>query len=137
MMKIFKYIPIYLILFFIYNIVVISYHNNAQIILDENVFELNLPSGALIIFNLNNILIMVSILFLYIEIFKATYTHTEAIIEHVVSIIILLIFVIEFFLFKNFASCTALILIFISLVDVVGGITISITAARRDISLAK
>ena len=73
------------------------------------------------------------VLLLYIELFKATRTSVGAIVEHILSLFVFVIFLVEFIVVPGAASSTCVILMLLCLLDVVGGFTISISTARRDI----
>ena len=78
-------------------------------------------------------LLLGGVLILYVELFKSTRSNVSSIIEHVLSMIVFIIFLIEFLVVKGFGNATFFLLMMFSLLDVVGGFTISISTARRDI----
>ena len=82
-------------------------------------------------------LVILGIFLLYIEILKATRLSTKAIMDHVLSFILFIAMVVEFIAAEKAATATFLILIALSFVDVIGGFTISIRTAQRDISLER
>lgn len=98
------------------------------------VFSLSLPSGAEWLPGVSDLLIIGGVVLLYLELFKATRTNVGAIIEHILSLVVFLIFLIEFIVFAPAANSTCVILMLISLLDVIGGFTVSISTARRDMS---
>lgn len=98
------------------------------------VFALPLPSDVSWTPNPSDLLIIAGVILLYLELFKATRTSVGAIVEHVLSLFVFLVFLIEFIVFAPAANSTCVILMLLSLLDVVGGFTISISTARRDMS---
>ena len=84
-----------------------------------------------------DMLVMLGILLLYIEILKSTRLSTKAIMDHVLSFILFIVMVVQFIAVEKAATTTFLILIALSFVDVIGGFTISIRTAQRDISLER
>lgn len=97
-------------------------------------FALPLPSGVEWLPTVGDLLIIAGVILLYLELFKATRTSVGAIIEHVLSLLVFLVFLIEFIVFAPAANSTCVILMLIALLDVVGGFTISISTARRDMN---
>ena len=71
---------------------------------------------------------------LYLELFKATRTDVSTIIEHDFSLLVFLVFLVQFIVYPPAANSTCVILMLIALLDVVGGFTISISTARRDMA---
>ncbi|CAN0463541.1 unnamed protein product [Phaeothamnion confervicola] len=81
------------------------------------------------------ILIAGSILLLFVEMLKSTRMSTRTIVDHILSTVLFMAMLIEFLLVKQAASGTFFLLLVISFVDVVGGFTITIRTAQRDISV--
>jgi hypothetical protein len=92
-----------------------------------------LISGAVWYPTLNDLIVLVSVLVLYLEVFKATRTNVSSIIEHVFSLFVFLAFLIEFLVYKKAGTSTFLVVTLLSLIDVIGGFTITISTARRDV----
>ena len=103
--------------------------------LNDPVVTLNMVSGAALSISLSDILIMIALVCLFFEIFKATRAGNRSIIDHMLSMVLFVVILIEFILWKPFGTSTFAIFLAISLVDVVGGFTISIRTARRDFSV--
>lgn len=82
-----------------------------------------------------DMLVILGVILLYVEILKATRLSSKAIMDHVLSFILFIAMVIEFIAVQQAATSTFLILIALSFVDVIGGFTITIRTAQRDISL--
>jgi len=96
------------------------------------IWKMPMMSGAVWEFNVNNLLITLSLILLYIELFKATKTSTLSIIDHGLSMLVFIICLIEFIVVEKTGNSTFFILMLISLLDVVAGFTITISTARRD-----
>jgi uncharacterized membrane protein YobD (UPF0266 family) len=129
--KIISVIPLFLILLLIYNIMAFTVvdFNSA-----EALFSINLPSGAKWDFTWSSLFIMFGILALFFEIIKSTRTGTASIVDHVLSMIVFITFLVEFILVPKAGTSTFIILTLMSLLDVVAGFNITIAAARRDIN---
>lgn len=132
-MKLFLQLPLLAIILVIFNAIILndpqSLHAGA-----DPVFTLPLPSNASWQPNVSDLLVIGGVMLLYLELFKATRTSVGAIIEHVLSLLVFLVFLIQFIVYPPAANSTCVILMLISLLDVVGGFTISISTARRDMS---
>jgi len=96
--------------------------------------EFRMISGAKILITVSDALIMASVVFLYIETFKATRTSVVSIIDHAVSLLVFVIFLIEFLVIESVGNTTFLIITIASLMDVIMGFTVTISTAKRDIS---
>ncbi len=96
--------------------------------------DFTMISGATIILTISDALIIAAVLFLYIETFKATRTSVVSIIDHAVSLLVFVVFLIEFLIFERVGNTTFLIITIASLMDVVMGFTVTISTAKRDIA---
>jgi hypothetical protein len=132
-MKILLQLPLLAIILVVFNIVII---NDPMALRGDAVplFALPLPSGVAWMPTVSDLLIIAGVVLLYLELFKATRTSVGAIIEHVLSLLVFLVFLIEFIVYPPAVNSTCVILMLISLLDVIGGFTISISTARRDLS---
>ncbi len=79
-----------------------------------------------------DILLLISVFVLYIELFKSTRTSVSSIVEHVLSMFVFIAFLVEFLVVEACGTSTFLIVTLLSLIDVIGGFTITISTARRD-----
>ena len=100
----------------------------------QRVFGVSLLSGASMDVSLGDILIMLAVLLLYVEILKSTRLSTKAIVDHVLSILLFVVMIVEFITVQRAATSTFLILTALSFIDVVGGFTITIRTAQRDVT---
>jgi hypothetical protein len=98
-------------------------------------FNVPLLSGRSMPVSTGDMLILLGVLLLYLEILKATRLSSKAIMDHVLSMVLFLGMTIEFISVQRAATSTFLILVALSFVDVIGGFTITIRTAQRDIAL--
>ncbi|MBB5754937.1 hypothetical protein [Prosthecomicrobium pneumaticum] len=98
-------------------------------------FAATMVSGARFAFSLGDLMLVIGIVVLFFEIFRATRFTTPSIVNHMVSTLVLVIFAIEFVLVPQAAHPVFLILGVTALFDVLAGFIISIRSARRDIAL--
>jgi len=81
-------------------------------------------------------LITLSILLLFVEILKSTRIGTRGIIDHMLSMLLFIGMIVEFLLVQQAATSTFFQIIVCSFVDVLGGFTVSVRTAQRDIGIA-
>jgi hypothetical protein len=81
------------------------------------------------------LLIGLGLLALYVEMLKATRTGTASVVEHSLSVLVFIAFLVEFLVVKGAGTATFGILGLMSLLDVIAGFSISIFAARRDLAI--
>ncbi len=82
-----------------------------------------------------DILLTFAILLLFVEFVKATRVGPRAIMDHMLSAVLFVGLLIEFLLVKQAATSTFFLLVVMSFVDVVGGFTVTIRTAQRDLSI--
>jgi hypothetical protein len=101
----------------------------------QEIARFHMMSGADWTLTSSDILISGAILLLFGEMLKATRLSTRTIVDHLLSTVLLLAMVVEFLLLRQAATGTFFLLLVIAFVDVVGGFTITIRTAQRDISV--
>lgn len=130
--NLFLYIPLFGVLLIVYLILAmlgVDFSHQAQ-----SLFEFSLISGAKWAPKVGDFFLMLGVLTLYIEALKATRTTTASVIEHTLSVIVFIIYILVFFILPSAGTSTFMILSLMSLFDVIAGFTITISAARRDMS---
>ncbi|MCB0259642.1 MAG: hypothetical protein KDI38_07920 [Calditrichaeota bacterium] len=100
-------------------------------------FNFLLPSNDVLQITLNGVLLILAVVILFFEICKSTSASTVSIVEHALSVMVFIIFLMEFLLMPGLGTAEFLLTTLISLVDVLAGITVSITAARRDFQISR
>jgi len=123
-----------MILLFAYNVLVFT-STEDNYLPDTVVASFDIPSEATIKITWNILFVIAGICILYIEILKATRTSYQALIDHLLSLVVFVIFLVELIVIYDMGSATFLILTLLSLVDVIAGFTVSLASARRDIAL--
>ena len=136
-------VPLTLIPLVIYNIIMFSMGGDGEdaatafgVFNDNVLWELNLVSGAIWKFTLGNLMIVMSLIFLFFEVIKATNTSSAGMADHALSTLVFIAFLIEFLMVKDAGSSTFFIMMIIALIDVIAGFMISISVARRDMMMA-
>jgi hypothetical protein len=106
--------------------------------LNDVIFYVRLPSGAFWKPTWGDLVVLLGLVTLYIEIFKATRTSSISIVDHTLSTIVFVAFLVSWMIFPwtigEKSNSTFLLLTVMSFIDVIAGFTITIAAARRDFS---
>jgi len=130
---IFASIPLFAVLLVVYNINMLF--GDIGSTLSSNLYSVGLVSGATWSFSVSDLYVILGVFALYIEVFKSTRTGVSSIIDHSLSMVVFIIFLIEFLAVQSCGTSTFFILTLMALLDVVAGFTVSIVAARRDLSV--
>ena len=130
MFKIFAYVPLLIIpvaIYFIFALMGVNFNQSSPLL------SLSLASGATWLLTEGDLVVILGILAIYIEIFKATRSNNASIFEHMTSTFLFVILLVCFLIWDLCGNSTFFMLLLLSLIDLVGGFTISISTARRDI----
>jgi hypothetical protein len=98
----------------------------------QPVFTVSMMSDARFTLLFGDVLIVAALVCLFVEIVKATRTSAPTIVDHAMSLVVFIVYLVEFLTVAGAATSAFFILMVIALVDVVGGFTITIRGARRD-----
>ena len=101
--------------------------------LEAVLFGLPLLSGAMLLFRGGDLLLVIGLLLLCVEIYRATSSATGAILNHVLSLIVFIIALIELIVMPRMANMTFFLIVLMTLSDVIAGFTVTISTARRDL----
>lgn len=130
----FRAIPLFVLLLVAYNVSMV-FGDNVNSLLSSSLYSFGLISGASWTLTVSDLYITLGVITLYIEILKATRTGTASVIDHGLSMLVFIIFLVEFLVVQACGTSTFFILGLMSLLDVIAGFTVSIVAARRDFSI--
>jgi hypothetical protein len=125
--------PLLLIPLALYNIVVFL----MPIEWTTPVITIAMMSGGQWTITFSDLLLALGLLFLFLEIFKATRHGTRAIVDHLLSTLVFIAALVEFLLIDKAATSTFALLMAMCLVDVAAGFSVSIRAAQRDYTVAR
>ncbi len=84
-------------------------------------------------FNWGDLILLVTLLLLFVEILKATYTSTASLLDHGLSMLVFIACLVEFLMVDAAFTSVFFLIMVATLIDVVAGYTIGIRVARRDI----
>jgi hypothetical protein len=99
--------------------------------------NITMLSGQVWSLKLGDLLITFAIVILFFEVMKAARSSTNTISNHVLSTIVLIVYVVEFIVAGVAADSVFFILTVIALFDVIAGFSITIKTATRDIALGQ
>ncbi len=125
--------PLLLIPFILINVLMFTVDGG----LSAQVFNAALPSGAKLILTAGDLSILVGLVFLYFEILKSTRTGNSSIIDHVLSLTLFVIALLELLLSPAAGTGPFLVLALMMFIDVIAGFTVSISVARRDFGFTR
>jgi hypothetical protein len=126
----FRAIPLFALPLIAYNLLMLSGDINAA--LAAELFRIDLISGAAWAFSVHDAFVVGGVLILYFEIFKSTRTGISSVLDHTLSTVVFVAFLIEFLTVAAAGTSTFFVLGLMALLDVIAGFTVSIVAARRD-----
>lgn len=107
----------------------------AASLLSSEIFSFNMMSGARWTFTWGDLILAITLVVLFIEILKATYTSTASLIDHGLSMVVFILALILFLMNQQAATSVFFLIMVALLIDVVAGFIIGIRVARRDIGL--
>ena len=96
---------------------------------------IDMVRGDTLALTAGGIFIFISVVFLFLEILKSTRTGTGSIVDHLLSVLVFVVCLVEFLLVGFAATETFFLLTTMALVDVIAGFSITIRAARRDVAI--
>ncbi len=98
-------------------------------------FHVTMTSGDVWAISWSDLFTVFTLSLLFVEVVKATRTSRSEILNHALSMLTFVGALVEFLLVKGFGTTAFFLLVAMTLFDVVAGYTISIVAARRDMTM--
>ncbi|MEE9376195.1 MAG: hypothetical protein V3V04_07645 [Rhizobiaceae bacterium] len=126
-------LPLMAIVLIIYNGLLFGL-GGAGMTWDYELFSINMVSGSVWSFDLGDFIIVLGLLLLFFEILKSTRVGRLSIIDHLLSTLVLIIFLVEFLLIPGASTSIFFILMLMALMDVMAGFSVSIRSATRDVN---
>lgn len=133
-MRLLRHLPLFSFLLISYNILAFFTAGETPIF-ERAIYDWTLASGATIGLTVDMAIVFMGMVAFFIELLKSTKTSTDAIIDHSLSTIVFIVFLLQLILVPETGTWGFLMLTVLSLMDVVAGFTVSITTARRDFSI--
>ena len=101
--------------------------------LEAVLFGLPLLSGLMLPFRGGDVLLVLGLILLCVEVYRATSSSTGAILNHVMSLVVFIIALIELLVMPRMANMTFFLIVLMTVSDVIAGFTVTISTARRDL----
>ena len=127
-----SFVPLMLVPLIVYNAIAFALSDFSW---DAPVLSLPMISGATWQMTGGDLFVAFAVIVLFIEMLKATRTGSGAIIDHILSTLVLIVCIVEFLVVPRAATSTFFLLLLVVLVDVIAGFSITIRSARRDFSV--
>lgn len=99
-------------------------------------FSIPMFSGDVWKISIGDLFLIGALSLLFVETIKASGTTHREIINHGLSMLTFMVALVEFIMLKGFGTSTFFLITAMCLFDVVAGYTISLVAAKRDLSMA-
>lgn len=128
--------PLMIVPFVLYNIAMFGFIGlGGPQWLDSELWSVRMMSGADWSMSFGDLLILIALALLFVEILKATRVTRLQVMDHLLSLIVFIVFLVEFLLFRAAATDVFFILMAITFVDIVAGLAVSLRSASRDVSI--
>ena len=128
-------IPTLAIPLILYNALVVFSGGSAEEFLRTPLMTVHMIQGAQWVFTRGDLVILVTMVCLFAELVKATYTSSVSLVDHGLSMLVFIACIVEFLLVNAAATSSFFFILVGSLIDVVAGFTIGIRVARRDLAI--
>ncbi len=100
--------------------------------LETVLFGLPLLSGLTLPFRGGDVLLVLGLILLCVEVYRATSSSTGAILNHVLSLVVFIVALIELIVMRPMANMTFFLIVLMTASDVIAGFTVTISSSRRD-----
>lgn len=129
-------VPLMIVPFIAYNLVILGLVGvSGGDPWQAGVMTLPMLSGVSWEMDLGDLMITLGLFLLFFEILKATRVGSDTIIDHLLSTLVFIAYLVEFLLVRGAAHSVFFILMAITFVDVVAGFSVTIRAAARDVTV--
>jgi len=130
-------VPLLIVPFLIYNLGLAGVFGNGASgdPWAETILSVNMMSGGVFSLTLGDLMIVIALIFFFVEVLKSTRTSNASILDHLLSTFVFVAFLVEFLLVKGAAHPVFFILMVIALIDVLAGFSVTLRSAGRDVNL--
>jgi hypothetical protein len=126
-------LPLMAIVIILYNVIVYL----TGLSMESQITTITLISGAVWTVTVGDLIVFAALMLLFLELINSTKTGASTIINHGLSMLVLLIALVQFIVLPPFGTSTFFALVLLALFDVIAGFTVTITAARRDFTVGE
>lgn len=103
--------------------------------LESVVLTIGMGSGDDWDISVGDFFIIASLGLLFVELVRATAIGTNSVVNHVLSMVVFVLGLVEFLLLPGFGNSTFFIFLVMTVLDVVAGFIVTIATSRRDLGL--
>ena len=129
-------IPLLILPFILYNLGMMGILGSGEVaVFESTILSMTMLSGAVWTMNVGDLLIVIALMLLFVEILKATRISSKALMDHLLSMVLFIVFLVEFLLVADAATHVFFILMTISFIDVIAGFSVSMRTAGRDVAI--
>jgi hypothetical protein len=128
-------LPMIAIPLILYNVLVMFSGGDVDGFFHSPLFTVSMIKGAQWSFSKGDFIILITMLCLFVELVKSTYTTTASLVDHGLSMLVFIASLVEFLVVNASATSPFFFILVGALIDVVAGFTIGIRVARRDLSI--
>lgn len=126
-------LPLMAIVIILYNVIVYL----TGLSMDSQITTITLISGTIWTVTVGDLIVFAALMLLFLELINSTKTGASTIVNHGLSMLVLLIALVQFIVLPPFGTSTFFALVLLALFDVIAGFTVTITAARRDFTVGE
>ena len=126
--------PLLVIPFAIYNMIAFL---TPGVSWTDAITSVQLMSGAIWSVTAEDMLVGLAIILLPLEILKATRIGVRSVVDHILSMVVFVVMLIEFLMVRQAGTSTFFLLMMISVVDVLGGFIVTLRTAQRDLTVER
>lgn len=127
--------PLLIIPFLAYNLIAFTFFGGSSDGWAGGLGRIGMVSGEAWDISAGDLMILLGLACLFVEVLKSTRTGSSSVLEHMLSTLVFVLFLVEFLLIGAAASSVFFLLMVMSLIDLVAGFTVSITSAGRDVTM--
>jgi|SRR5690606_33703231 len=125
-------LPLLALVVIAYNIIVLL----TGATMETALVPISLVSGTIWTLTVGDTLLVLGLLLLFLELVNSTRTGAPTIINHALSLLVMLVALVQFIVLPQFGTSIFFLLVLLCILDVIAGFTVTITSARRDFSVS-
>lgn len=127
--------PLLILPLVIYNVAALLFMGGNPDGWNGQLFSVAMVSGQSWALTSGDLLLVLGLGCLFFEVLKSTNTGRNSVVEHMLSTLVFIVFLVEFLLVGAAAGSVFFLLMMMSIFDVVAGFSVSITSAGRDVTM--
>jgi len=134
--QMFGAIPLLIVPFVLYNLGLLGLFGGGDDPWTTEMFSFHMMSGGVFSMTLGDLMVLIGLIVLFVETVKSVRTTNASIMDHVLSTLVFIAFLVEFLLVKGAAHSVFFTLTVIALFDVLAGFSVAMRSASRNINVS-